>query len=80
MLDRALSLARSLVELPFEQNLWQAQNIWYEILSTSNYSLTALTADDRPRWEKYFNDLGRCLSIDCEAIRADEKAAVTTGD
>ncbi len=34
-LDRALGLARTLVELPFELNLWQAQNIWYEILRTS---------------------------------------------
>ena len=42
MLDRALALARTLVELPFELNLWQAQNIWYEILRTSSYALTAL--------------------------------------
>jgi len=32
MLERAVSLARTLIELPFEPNLWQAQNIWYEIL------------------------------------------------
>ena len=55
MLDRALTLARILVELPFEPNLWQAQNIWYEILRTSTYALTSLAADDRPRWEKNFN-------------------------
>ncbi|MGB8846750.1 MAG: DUF3536 domain-containing protein, partial [Terracidiphilus sp.] len=30
MLDRALVLARTLTELPFDLNLWQAQNIWYE--------------------------------------------------
>jgi len=36
-LDRALALARTLVELPFELNLWQAQNIWYEILRVSSY-------------------------------------------
>ena len=42
MLDRALALARILVEMPFELNLWQAQNIWYEILRTSSYALTAL--------------------------------------
>jgi len=79
-LERAVTLARVLVELPFEPNLWQAQNIWYEILRTSSYALTSLTADDRPRWERTFNDLGRCLSIDTEAIRADEKSATTTGD
>ena len=42
MLDRALVLARTLTELPFDLNLWQAQNIWYEILRTSGYALTAL--------------------------------------
>jgi hypothetical protein len=46
MLDRALTLARNLVELPFELNLWQAQNIWYEILRTSSYALTALDKFD----------------------------------
>ena len=80
MLDRALGLGRILVELPFELNLWQAQNIWYEILRTSGYALTALATDDRPRWEKNFSELGSCLSIDCAAISAQDPAAVTTGD
>jgi len=79
-LDRALGLARTLTELPFELNLWQAQNIWYEILRTSSYGLTALEADDRPRWEKDFSELGACLSIDCAAIRAQEPSTATTGD
>jgi hypothetical protein len=80
MLERAVSLARVLIELPFEPNLWQAQNIWYEILRTSSYALTSLSDDDRPRWEKNFNELGTCLSIDTDAIRADEKTVATTGD
>ncbi len=33
-LDRTLALARAITEFPFELNLWQAQNIWYEILRT----------------------------------------------
>jgi len=69
MLDRALALARTLAELPFELNLWQAQNIWYEILRTSSYALTALAAEDHPRWEKDFNELGACLTFDSTAIR-----------
>ena len=80
MLDRALSLARTLVELPFELNLWQAQNIWYEILRTSAYALTALEADDRPRWEKDFGELGACLSIDGEAIRVEEESRAAAAD
>jgi alpha-amylase/alpha-mannosidase (GH57 family) len=80
MLDRALTLARTLVELPFELNLWQAQNIWYEILRSSSYALTSLTDADRPRWEKDFGELGSCLSIDCAAIGEQDPAAATTGD
>ncbi|WP_446745126.1 DUF3536 domain-containing protein [Silvibacterium acidisoli] len=30
-LDDALLVARTVTELPFELNLWQAQNIWYDI-------------------------------------------------
>jgi len=80
MLDRALGLARSLSELPFELNLWQAQNIWYEILRTTSYALTALAVDDRSRWDKTFGQLGTCLSIDCVAIGAQDPGALTTGD
>ncbi len=74
MLDRALALARTLTEMPFELNLWQAQNIWYEILRTSGYALTALAAEERPRWDKDFNELGACLTFDTEAIRALQEA------
>ena len=80
MLDRALTLARILLELPFELNLWQAQNIWYEILRTSDYALTALADDDRARWDKDFSELGGCLSIDTSAIMAEDFALETTGD
>jgi len=74
MLDRALVLARTLTEMPFELNLWQAQNIWYEILRTSGYALAALSAEDRPRWDKDFNELGACLTFDWDAIRALQEA------
>ncbi len=76
-LSRALTLARTLGELPFELNLWQAQNIWNEILRTSSYALTALTPEDRPRWEKDFNELGARLAFDCEAIRAQAESGAT---
>ncbi len=80
MLERALTLARNLVELPFELNLWQAQNIWYEILGTASYALTALNMDDRPRWDKDFGDLGTCLSIDCASVTADDVVEMAPGD
>ncbi len=80
MLDRALSLAHTLVELPFELNLWQAQNIWYEILRSSSYALTSQIAFDRPRWDKEFNELGKCLTIDTVAMTAPDQLVEATGD
>ena len=80
MLDRALTLARILTVLPFDLNLWQAQNIWYEILRTSAGELTSLTADDRPQWDRRFAELGTLLSIDTAAIKTQDLTAVTTGD
>jgi alpha-amylase/alpha-mannosidase (GH57 family) len=78
ILDRALTLARMLTELPFDLNLWQAQNLWYEILRNNGNALTALTAEERPRWERDFDALGACLSIDTEAIRADDELATAS--
>jgi alpha-amylase/alpha-mannosidase (GH57 family) len=72
ILDRALSLAHILTELPFELNLWQAQNIWYEILRSSPQGLTAHEIEERPRWTRDFHDLGCCLSIACDVITAEE--------
>ncbi len=80
MLDRALALARTLTEMPFDLNLWQAQNLWYEILRTPARALTALAAEERPQWDKDFNELGACLTIDTKAIRAEEEVAGATAD
>ena len=80
MLDRAVSLARIITELPFELNLWQAQNIWYEIMRSASYALTSLAPEDRPAWDRGFSELGRLLSIDTTAIQAQDLAVVTTGD
>ena len=79
VLDRALQIARTLTELPFELNLWQAQNIWYEILRSTPIALTAhdpADPDARPRWTRDFHDLGCCLSIACDIIAADAAPAV----
>jgi alpha-amylase/alpha-mannosidase (GH57 family) len=80
MLDRALALAKRLAEMPFDLNLWQAQNIWYEILRSSTFALTALADDERPKWEKGFSALGDCLSIDHVAIQEQDQLVETTGD
>ena len=80
MLDRALFLGKTLEELPFELNLWQAQNIWYEIMRTSSYGLTSLEAEDRERWEASFRELGGCLSIDCTTIQAQDYSLPVQAD
>ncbi len=59
MLDRALALARTLAELPFDLNLWQAQNIWYEILRTSGNALTALARGRTSALGQRFRRAGR---------------------
>ncbi|MGB6974177.1 MAG: DUF3536 domain-containing protein [Terracidiphilus sp.] len=80
MLERALTLARLLVELPFEQNLWQAQNIWYGILRTLNETEQSVPDEDRPRWEQCFEELGTCLGMDYAAMKAAGPALETAGD
>jgi hypothetical protein len=80
ILDHALALAHTLAELPFELNLWQAQNIWYEILRASRSGFSALDPADRPHWEKNFSELGSRLSIDSTAISTQDPSAATTGD
>jgi alpha-amylase/alpha-mannosidase (GH57 family) len=80
MLDRALTLALNLSELPFDLNLWQAQNIWYEILRTSSDALTSLSPEDRKRWDEHFGGLGTCLKIDCASITAEDAAVAVPGD
>jgi len=80
ILDRALALARVVSDLPFELNLWQAQNIWYEILRNANGSLSALSSEDRARWDKSFNELGECLSFDTREIRVDERVTPAAAD
>jgi alpha-amylase/alpha-mannosidase (GH57 family) len=79
-LESALTLARTLTELPFDLNLWQAQNIWYEVFRTSGYALTSLSKDDRPRWDKNFAELGQCLSIETGSIRADDESRAAAAD
>jgi alpha-amylase/alpha-mannosidase (GH57 family) len=80
VLERALALARTLIELPFDLNLWQAQNIWYDILRTPPQALTALAAEEQPAWKANFNELGSCLTIDPGSITADESLPVAAGE
>jgi alpha-amylase/alpha-mannosidase (GH57 family) len=80
ILDRALNLARALAELPFELNLWQAQNLWNEILRNSASSLTNHEPEDRPRWDRDFRELGTCLSIATDIILAEQAPLSAVAD
>src|ERR1700722_15668020 len=73
-LDHALTLARTLRELPFELNLWQAQNIWYDTLTKSNRFLLGLEASAAEQWKENFLDLGRRLSIAVEQLVVEESS------
>ena len=77
-LDRALALARTLTEMPFEatESLAGAEHagMRFTFCAPPDYALTALEPEDRPRWDKDFNELGTCLTIDTAAMRAGEQA------
>jgi hypothetical protein len=67
-LDHALTLARTLRELPFELNLWQAQNIWYDTLTKSSRFLLGVEAKTSQQWRTNFLELGRQLGIAVEQL------------
>ncbi len=67
-LDDALLVARTLTELPFELNLWQAQNIWYDVWGRGPY----LAVPEPEAWSKGFKDLGQLLRFSVEDLVMDE--------
>jgi alpha-amylase/alpha-mannosidase (GH57 family) len=78
-LDHALTLARTLRELPFELNLWQAQNIWYDTLIKSDRFLLGLDSVAAEVWRTSFLELGRQLSIAVEQLVVEEGSLVHRG-
>jgi alpha-amylase/alpha-mannosidase (GH57 family) len=71
-LEEALTLARTLRELPFELNLWQAQNIWYDTLLKSKRFLLGVEASIAEEWRASYLELGRQLSISVEQLVVEE--------
>jgi alpha-amylase/alpha-mannosidase (GH57 family) len=64
--DDALLIARTVRELPFDVNLWQAQNLWYD---------TWRDHRDQPssaEWLEKMKELGRQMRISVDAIVAEE--------
>jgi alpha-amylase/alpha-mannosidase (GH57 family) len=66
LVEDALQLARTLRELPFDVNLWQAQNLWYD---------TWRHHRDKPpsaEWLERMQELGSQMHIAVEAIEAED--------
>jgi alpha-amylase/alpha-mannosidase (GH57 family) len=65
-LATALVIAETIKKLPFEVNLWQAQNIWNDLLrrSDTNY----WTAE----WKADFKKLGRAMNISVDQLVIEE--------
>jgi alpha-amylase/alpha-mannosidase (GH57 family) len=79
-LEKALAMARTLTELPFELNFWQAQNLWYSIVRTLRETEEELPDEDRARWEQCFEELGTCLGMDYAVMKAAGPRLETAGD
>lgn len=75
-LDTALDIARALRVLPFELNLWQAQNIWYETLLASRNRIAALSSVDQQQWKLNFRELGSLFFISVEDLVVEEEIPV----
>jgi hypothetical protein len=69
-LRTALSVATGLRTLPFDVNLWQAQNIWNDLFRRSDKNYWS------PEWKLAFKKLGEALYIRVDELVIDE--GVTT--
>ncbi len=65
-LDTALQVCDVLHELPFQVDVWEAQNLWHTI---SRQSLSAALPD--PEWDRKFRELGTKLDIDVDQLAVD---------
>ncbi len=65
-LQNALTIADSIRNFPFEVNLWQAQNIWNDLLRRGNLTIWS------PEWRDGFRKLGMALSISVDHLVIEE--------
>jgi alpha-amylase/alpha-mannosidase (GH57 family) len=65
-LQTALSIATALRNLPFDVNLWQAQNIWNDLFRRSDADYWA------PDWKLAFKKLGDALYISVDQLVTEE--------
>jgi alpha-amylase/alpha-mannosidase (GH57 family) len=70
-LENALLVAQTISELPFELNLWQAQNLWYDIYRRIGKSCSL----DPTSWCKRFFELGKLMRISVEELVLEDEGA-----
>jgi hypothetical protein len=78
-LDAAITIADALTHLPFELNLWQAQNIWNALLHRQRSGRDRTGKDIGPQewpeeWTAGFRELGTLLHISVDDLVVDEDA------
>jgi alpha-amylase/alpha-mannosidase (GH57 family) len=76
LLERATLIARVLGEFSFEIRLWQAQNIWYEILELSRQKTFGLQTAEFVTWLTGLNRLGRLLGIAVDELVIEDEGGV----
>ena len=69
-LQTALTIATGLRTLPFDVNLWQAQNIWNDLFRRSDKNYWS------PEWKLAFKKLGEALYISVDDLVIDEGVTV----
>jgi hypothetical protein len=67
LLENAFMTARTLKELPFELNIWQAQNIWYDTLKLAH-------KQELPDgWMEKFLELGTQMKIHVDELVVEDE-------
>ena len=69
-LQTALTVATGLHSLPFDVNLWQAQNIWNDLFRRTSQNYWS------PEWRLAFKKLGQALYISVDELVTDEGVTV----
>ena len=91
-MENALFVARTLSELPFELNLWQAQNLWYEVYRRLYRAISAKATPSPPGpsngedgdneaegsdgWIARFREIGLLMGISVDELVIEEEAPI----
>ncbi len=76
VLEQAVAIASAIQQLPFRPNIWQAQNLWYEIWNQMHNGV-ARRASDKVANEQLFTELGTLLSIATAQLPVKERVGTS---